>query len=81
MPGFPVGVHLIGERNSGQVNRALADGHYGPIVPVVAELRRQGLSLRRIAGELEKRGVPTRQGFGRWHARQVARILDRAERR
>jgi hypothetical protein len=78
MPRFPAGVHLTGGRNSAPVNRALADKHYAPILPVVADLRRQGLSLRAIARELERLGVPTRQEFGRWHARQIARILARA---
>jgi hypothetical protein len=78
MPSFPAGVHLIGGRNAAPINRALADEHYRPILPAVADLRRQGLSLRAIARELERRGVPTRHEFGRWHARQVARILARA---
>ncbi len=78
VPSFPTGVHWIGGRNSAPVNRALADDHYSPILPTVSDLRRQGLSLRAIARELERRGLPTRHGFGRWHARQVARILTRA---
>jgi hypothetical protein len=78
MPRFPAGVHLTGGRNGAPVHRALAQAHYAPILATVADLRRQGLSLRAIALELERRAVPTRHGFGRWHARQVTRILARA---
>src|SRR5947209_16756432 len=78
MPSFPAGAHLAGGRNAAASNRTAAAEFYAPLVPLVVELRRQGLSLRRIAGELGHRGIPTRHGFGRWHARQVARILGRA---
>lgn len=75
---FPPGVHLIGGRNSAPVNRTAAAEFYAPILPLVVELRGQGLSLRQIAGELQRRGIPSRYGFPRWHARQVARVLARA---
>jgi Recombinase len=78
MPHFPPGVHLIGGQTSAITNRAQAATFYAPIIPLVMELRGQGLSLRGIARELERRGVPTRHEFGRWHARQVARVLARA---
>jgi hypothetical protein len=44
----------------------------------VAELRREGLSLRAIARELERRGIKTRQEWPHWSATQVRRILARA---
>jgi hypothetical protein len=75
VPSFPASVHLRGGRNAAPVNRAPADERYEPILLAAANLRRQGLSLRAIAREVERTGVPTRHGFGRWHARQVARIL------
>lgn len=77
MPSFPAGVHLIGGRNGAITHRALAAEFYAPILPLVAELRGQGLSLRSIARELERRGIQTRHEFGRWHGRQVARLLAR----
>ena len=42
---------------------------------IIATLRAGGLSIRRIADELEKRGVPCRGG--RWHKTTVARVLSR----
>jgi hypothetical protein len=54
----PAGVHLIGGRNAAEKNRTLATEFYAPIVPAVVELRRQGLSLRQIVAELERRENP-----------------------
>lgn len=91
-PGFPPGVHLIGGRNGARAHAENADEFYAPIIPIVAELRRQGMSLRAIARELDRRGIRTRfdswyesEGSGppkpriiRWNAAQVRRILIRA---
>jgi hypothetical protein len=52
MPHFPPGVHLKGGQTSAVVNAELAREFYAPIIPLVTELRRQGLSLRAIAREL-----------------------------
>lgn len=78
MAGFPPGAHRIGGAAAAQVNAELAAAFYGPLVPLVVELRRQGLSLRAIAAELERRGLPTRQGFRRWSPVAVNRVLARA---
>src|SRR4051794_30402904 len=61
MPAFPPGVHLKGGQNAAPVLAEMAREFYAPIVPVVVELRGQGLSLRAIARELDRRGVRTRQ--------------------
>src|ERR1700683_2328355 len=77
MPTFPPdGRHLKGGRNAAPVLAKLAREFNAPIVPIVVELRRQGLSLRAIAGELEQRGIKPRHGAG-WSAAQVLRILKR----
>jgi hypothetical protein len=68
MPTFPPDAHLKGGRNAAPVLAALASEFYAPIVPVVLELRRQGLS------ELEHRGIKPRYGAG---SAQVRRILVR----
>jgi hypothetical protein len=78
MPAFPPGVHLIGGRNAALSNAKQADDFYRDIIPVVTELRGQGLSLRAIARELDRRGVKTRQGWEKWSAMQVGRVLARA---
>ncbi len=70
-------MHLKGGAASAPLNRLRAERHYAPLVPIVAELRRQGMSLRQIARELERRGIKTRQEWTRWHANQVRRILGR----
>jgi hypothetical protein len=43
----------------------------------VAKLREEGRSLRAVAGELNRRGVPTAHGRA-WHASTVRRILAEA---
>jgi hypothetical protein len=61
MPKFPADAHLKGGRNAAESHRQAAREFYAPLLPLVAELRRQGLSLRAIARELDRRGVRTRQ--------------------
>jgi DNA invertase Pin-like site-specific DNA recombinase len=46
------------------------------LAPIIRELQQQGLSMRAIAAELTKRGVPTLRG-GTWHAQHVIRIVER----
>lgn len=78
MPSFPAGVHQVGGQNAAPINRALAAEFYAPLITVMVGLRGEGLSLRAIARELERRGILSRHGFPRWHARQVARVVARA---
>lgn len=47
---------------------------YTEVGPVAAELRGQGLSLRAVAAELNRRGLTTPRGAD-WHGTQVARLL------
>jgi hypothetical protein len=77
---FPPGVHLIGGRNAAVTNARLARDFYAPLLPLIAELHRQGLSLRAIARELDQRGVKTRLQYPgqRWSATQVRRVLARS---
>jgi hypothetical protein len=79
MPGFPPGVHLKGGQASAPVNAELASAFYAPLLPIVLNLHRQGLSLRAIARELDGGGVKTRLGWDHWSATQVRRVLDRAQ--
>ncbi|MBI3410366.1 MAG: recombinase family protein [Planctomycetes bacterium] len=61
MPEFPPGVHLKGGQTAAVTHARMAREFYAPIIPVVLELRRQGLSLRAIARELDQRGIRMRQ--------------------
>ncbi len=78
---------MIGGRNAAVSNARYAREFYAPIIPIVVELRNQGLSLRFIARELDARGIIMRSEEvpigavhkGRWNAGQVRRILLRAE--
>jgi hypothetical protein len=77
MPAFLQGIHLKGGQAAASVNTERAREFYAPLIPIVAELRRQGLSLRAIARELEKRGIKTRYEWPYWNATQIKRILAR----
>jgi hypothetical protein len=80
MAGFPPDVHRIGGEHSVEVHRAAAREFYAPLLPLILELHRRGLSLRKIARELDARGVKTRMQYPgqRWSAQQVKRVLARA---
>ncbi len=77
---LPPGVHLKGGQVSAVRNKELADEFYRDIIPVVVDLRRQGLTLRAIAAELDRRGHRTRLAYQgqRWNPTQVSRLLARA---
>jgi hypothetical protein len=79
MPAFPPGASAKGGQAAIQTNVESARAFYAPILPVVAELHAQGLSLRQIARELDRRGVKTRLQYPgqRWNAMQVRRVLAR----
>ena len=61
----------------GAATRAKAEADYADLVPVVAGLKAEGLSLRQVAGCLNAEGHAPRWGRP-WNAMQVARILVRA---
>jgi site-specific DNA recombinase len=58
--------------------RALvADERGAEALVTIRRLRAVGLSLRRIAAELTARGIPTKNGKGRWSFGTVGDILER----
>ena len=61
-----------------QSNRAAATRFADTVCPLIEKLRREELSLRGIAAELNQRNVRTARG-GKWQAQQVANILRRKE--
>jgi DNA invertase Pin-like site-specific DNA recombinase len=58
--------------------KAEADRYAANILPIIREAQKAGATtLRQIAEALNARGVATARG-GRWHARSVSNILERA---
>ena len=58
-------------------NKAAADPFAANVLPIIAPMRAEGASLRKIADALNARRIPTARG-GTWAATQVADILKRA---
>jgi len=55
-----------------------AEARLRAMAPIVSQVRAAGLStLQAIATELNRLGVPTLSGRGRWAPRAVARVLGR----
>ena len=67
-----------GVMNSVAVNSARKVEAYETIAPLVATLRTQGLSLRKIAERLTRQGETTRTGKP-WNATQVLRVIRNCE--
>ena len=61
------------------MNRKQAE-HDKTVLPRIQELKAEGRSLRGIAEQLQRDGVPTARRGGQWTHIAVGRILDRAER-
>lgn len=57
-------------------NKAAAAERLEPLVPVLAELKQQGLSMRAMIASLNERGVASPSG-GRWHLANLHRALGR----
>ena len=66
-----------GREKALEVRQANARAACSDLVPIVAALRAEGLSLRQIADRLNAEGHTTRRGKP-WNATQVARVLERA---
>lgn len=58
--------------------KAKAEEFYADMLPVIAELRDDGLTLAEVAEELTQAGYRLRSGKA-WNAMQVSRVLARAE--
>ena len=58
-------------------NKAAANQFAANVLPIIAPMRAEGASLRKIADALNARRIPTARG-GAWAATQVADILQRA---
>ena len=62
-------------RELARQNKAAAAEHARKLAPIVAEIRAGGAqTIRAVAGELNRRGVPSARG-ARWHVPAVFRLL------
>jgi hypothetical protein len=80
---FPLeAMEETGKSKTGEAGRkvaiARADTRASQLAPIVAELRRSGItSWYGIAMELNRRGFPTATGRGIWEPGQVRRVMER----
>jgi DNA invertase Pin-like site-specific DNA recombinase len=73
--GELVGTAPLGQRVAADGVQLEADPREAEALALVAQLRADGLSVRKIAAELNARGVPARGAS--WHPTTVARLLSR----
>jgi DNA invertase Pin-like site-specific DNA recombinase len=74
--GWRDGPVVDGARGA-EANRTKADGFAASVVAMVRAMRDAGVSLRRIATEMDRKGVLTQRG-GKWSADAVLNVLNRA---
>jgi DNA invertase Pin-like site-specific DNA recombinase len=68
----------LGRLASAQVRQERARQRAADLVPIIADLRKRGVtSLRQIAAALNERGVPAPRG-GAWAPAQVHRVVDQS---
>ena len=64
--------------NARKIRTARADAHAAKLAPTIKSLQASGATtLRGIAAELNRRGIPTATGRGEWFGAQVRRVLAR----
>jgi DNA invertase Pin-like site-specific DNA recombinase len=81
-PGHPKPTRemaLKGARASAKARSIAASDSYADLIPVMRDLRDRGLSLRKIAAELNAAGHATRSGQP-WNPMQTLRVLALASR-
>lgn len=67
----------IAKRTREALFAANADAFAAQLAPILADIRARGcISLRDIAGELNRRGIVTRRG-GTWHVSNVKNLIER----
>lgn len=71
----PYGFNRVESSKDLVVNSAESD-----VISSIVELRKRGLGYRRIASDLEKRGIPTKAGGKKWYPKVVMQILNRENR-
>jgi DNA invertase Pin-like site-specific DNA recombinase len=69
-------VALEGAHASAEARSKAATARAHDLAPTIRQLQAGGLSLRRVAVELTRRGIPTARG-GPWSAVTVSRVLER----
>ena len=69
-------LNLAARQAGAKTNLGRAVHDMRTVAAYAGALRRQGLSLRAVAAQLEAHGFRTRQG-GPWNAVQIKRVLDR----
>ena len=65
-------VRANGSKSGRPIGNPSFSGVPEPVVAIIRQLRDEGLSLQRVADELNERSIPTAQGGKRWHASAVA---------
>jgi hypothetical protein len=69
---------LEAARTARAVRTARADARAADLAPTIKELEASGATtLQAIAAELNRRGIPTATGRGKWCGKQVRRVLAR----
>jgi DNA invertase Pin-like site-specific DNA recombinase len=76
--GGPKRARLAASKRGAARNRALADEYANRMLPMINEMRSNGLSMSATAKALTLRGVATRKG-GTWSATQVSNVLMRSQ--
>jgi DNA invertase Pin-like site-specific DNA recombinase len=66
----------LAQRKGAQTNKEAADTFAHSTLPIIEAYQKQGYTLREIAEELNKRGIPTARG-GRWHDKTLVRVMKR----
>jgi hypothetical protein len=71
-------VMALAQKKGARTNSETADTFARSTLPIIQAYQRQGLTLRKIAKELNNRGIPTARG-GRWHDQTLVRVMKRTQ--
>ena len=67
---------LLASLKGAKANSVKSNEHAEFLAPIILELRRQKMSLRKMATHLNSTGIPTSRG-AKWHATTVKNLLIR----
>jgi len=69
---------LLASLKGAKANSVKSDEHAALLAPIIVDLRRQKMSLRKMAAHLNSMGTPTSRG-AKWHATTVRNLLIRCD--
>ncbi len=76
---FKTGIKVINFAHRKKESGKAINSHHQEVKKIILKMREKGETFERIVEYLEKKGIPTFTGRGKWHAQTVHRLYQEYE--